>query len=177
MANQIYVDPSITAAVIQVVGVCYYRVGPASVAPQVFSVDATFSTCDQCQSSSSSSSSSSGGSSSSSSSQTCGDCSDCPNTLTTVVGSGASCVPAGTGGFIKAGPDSVCDYAGGLGVRDASSFIVCEIIDGERYWFITLGEGAPGTISPNYLIGACPSGVITFTCDDDGSSTTITIGT
>ena len=99
MANQIYVDPSITAAVIQVVGVCYYRVGPASVAPQVFSVDATFSTCDQCQSSSSSSS----GSGSSSSSINCADldCNVLSNTytvnfsLTLVATTGATCSCSG----------------------------------------------------------------------------------
>jgi hypothetical protein len=50
VANEIYVDPNATsAAVIQVAGECYQRVGGVPVAPNVSSVDGTFETCDQCE--------------------------------------------------------------------------------------------------------------------------------
>lgn len=49
MANEIYVDPNATsAAVIQVAGECYQRVGGVPVAPQVFTVDGEFDSCGGC---------------------------------------------------------------------------------------------------------------------------------
>src|SRR5438034_857871 len=60
MADEIYVDPSVTdASVIRIGGACYYRVGPSSNPPDTFDVDDTFSDCGECSSSSSSRSSSS----------------------------------------------------------------------------------------------------------------------
>ena len=49
MANEIYVDPNVTSAmVIQVAGECYQRVGGVPVAPQVFAVDGEFDNCGGC---------------------------------------------------------------------------------------------------------------------------------
>jgi hypothetical protein len=50
VANEIYVDPNATsAAVIQVAGECYQRVGGVPVAPQVFTVDGEFDNCGGCE--------------------------------------------------------------------------------------------------------------------------------
>ncbi len=67
MADEIYVAPGAAAAVIRFGGICYYRVGPTDVFPDIFSAT-PFSSCDECAGSSSSGGGAPSGSSSSSSS-------------------------------------------------------------------------------------------------------------
>jgi hypothetical protein len=191
--NPIYVDPSIIAPVVQLDGVCYYRVGPSSTPPQVFSVEATFSNCAQCPGGGSSSSGASSSSGSSIIPNNCVDCSSCPSTIS-----------VNTDGFTRTDgldltgfngtqtyyPVGACSWEFEVNVGPPTfGSLMCAVVDGQRCFNFNLNttfaetlypDGYYATVTPTYFCGTCPYGTLSLKVfSSDGTfydSATVTVG-
>ncbi|MDA8378928.1 MAG: hypothetical protein M0Z50_18200 [Planctomycetia bacterium] len=167
MAGSIYVDPSVTASVIKVGGVCYERVGPSLVAAGSYTIQGQYGSCTACSSSGYSSSSSSSGSS-------VGSCCGGVNLSYTVMvnspytliidQSGGACTTetSGSGTLTYVTPNVACCNGTASGCQWGDSRICLTL--GSNSCIYLCDNGVEYTIATiNVSAAACPTGTWSIT--------------